>query len=136
VSGEKAPISVKDLAAGINNYFWYRRTVSEANKGPITYEFTKRRIVLSNKGMAQQTVWLIIKRTLAENPENSYYISNAPISTRLKKFVWLSGVCWAIEKCFEETKTELGMDHYEVRKFRGWHHHILVCMLATFFPQP
>jgi hypothetical protein len=40
---------------------------------------------------------------------------------------------WAIEQCFEETKTELGMDHYEVRKFRGWHQHTLTCMLAHFF---
>src|SRR5713101_334969 len=38
-----------------------------------------------------------------------------------------------IEQCFEETKTELGMDHYEVRKYPGWHHHILISMLAHFF---
>jgi SRSO17 transposase len=48
-------------------------------------------------------------------------------------FVWLSGVRWAIEQCYEEAKTELGMDHYEVRKYPGWHHHMLVCMLAHFF---
>src|SRR5215831_20932764 len=46
--------------------------------------------------------------------------------------VWLSGVRWAIEPCFEETNTELGMDHYEVRKYPGWHHHMLTCMLAHF----
>ena len=40
---------------------------------------------------------------------------------------------WAIEQCFEETKTELGMAHYEVRKYPGWHHHILTGMLAHFF---
>ena len=32
-----------------------------------------------------------------------------------------------------ETKTELGMDHYEVRKYPGWHHHMLTCMLAHVF---
>ena len=63
-SNEKAPISFKNLASSINNYFWYRRTVSEGTKGPITYEFTKRRVVLSNKGMPQETVWLVIRRTL------------------------------------------------------------------------
>jgi hypothetical protein len=42
-------------------------------------------------------------------------------------------VRWAIEQCFEETKTELGMDHYEVRKYPGWHHQMLTCMLAHFF---
>jgi hypothetical protein len=51
----------------------------------------------------------------------------------LRLFVWLSGVRWAIEQGFEETKTELGMAHYEVRKYPGWHHHILTCMLAHFF---
>lgn len=40
---------------------------------------------------------------------------------------------WAIEQCFEETKSELGMDQYEVRKYRGWHHHIITCMLGHFF---
>ena len=40
---------------------------------------------------------------------------------------------WAIEQCFEETKSELGMDHYEIRKYSGWNHHILMCMLAHFF---
>jgi SRSO17 transposase len=33
----------------------------------------------------------------------------------------LSGLRWAVEQCFEEGKTELGMDHYEVRKYAGWH---------------
>ena len=37
-----------------------------------------------------------------------------------------SGVRWAIEQCCEETKTALGMDHYEGRKYLGWHHHRLM----------
>jgi SRSO17 transposase len=129
----KKPISLKALAKGINNFFWYRRKVSEGAKGPIEYEFTKRRIVLSHQGLPQKTVWLVIRRSMAKEPEYSYYISNAPLSTRLKTFVWLSGLRWSIEQCFEETKTELGMDQYEVRKFPGWHHHILTCMLAHYF---
>jgi hypothetical protein len=38
-----------------------------------------------------------------------------------------------VEQCFEETKTELGMDQYEVLKFPGWHHHILTCMPGHYF---
>jgi hypothetical protein len=48
--------------------------------------------------------------------ECSYYIRNAPVSVRLKLFVWLSGVRWAIEQCFEEAKSEPGVDHYVVRR--------------------
>ena len=130
---EKKPITVSALAMNINNYFWYRRKVSEGTKGPIKYEFTKRRIILSNNGLPQKTVWLIIRRNIDEQPVYKYFLSNAPVSTKLSLFVWLSGLRWAIEQCFEETKSELGMDHYEVRKFTGWHHHILTCMLAHFF---
>jgi SRSO17 transposase len=63
----------------------------------------------------------------------TYYLSNAPVSTPLRTFVWLSGLRWAVEQCFEEGKTELGMAHYEVRKYPGWHHHMLMTMLAHFF---
>jgi SRSO17 transposase len=129
----KKNISVKTLAKSINDFFWYRRKVSEGTKGPIEYEFTKRRIVLSHQGLPQKTVWLFIRRTLDKDPKFSFYISNAPLSTRLGTFIWLSGLRWSIEQCFEETKTELGMDQYEVRKFTGWHHHILTSMLAHYF---
>jgi len=131
--GEKKPMEFATLARGINSFFWYRRKVSEGTKGPIEYEFTKRRITLCKDGLPYKTVWLIIKRTLGANRQYSYYISNAPLSTRLRLFVWLSGVRWAIEQCFEEAKSELGMDHYEVRKYPGWNHHMLTCMLAHFF---
>jgi len=130
---ESKPLSVETLARNINDYFWYRRQVSEGTKGPIVYEFTRRRIVLSAAGLPRKTVWLIIRRTLGDDPQYSFFISNASSIVRLKTLVWLSGMRWAIEQCFEETKTELGMDHYEVRKFPGWHHHILTCMLAHFF---
>lgn len=83
--------------------------------------------------MPSKTVWLIAKRSIGAKPSYSFFISNAPISTRLKTFVWLSGIRWAIEQCFEETKTELGLDHYEVRKYPGWRHHMFSCMLAHFF---
>ena len=130
---ESKPISVEFLARNLNDYFWYQRTVSEGTKGPIVYEFTRRKVILSSEGLPKKTVWLLVRRTIADKPEYSYFISNASVSVRLKTLVWLSGLRWAIEQCFEETKSELGMDHYEVRKYMGWHHHILTCMMAHFF---
>lgn len=133
VDTDSKPMRVDELAKNINDYFWYRRQVSEGTKGPIVYEFTRRQVILSNGGLPEKTVWLLIRRTIGDNPEYSFFICNASSSMRLKTLVWLSGLRWAIEQCFEETKTELGMDHYEVRKFMGWHHHIITCMLAHFF---
>jgi SRSO17 transposase len=130
---DSKPVTVDELAANINDYFWYRRQVSEGTKGPIVYEFTRRRVILSADGLPRKSVWLLIRRTIGDDPQYSYFVSNASSSARLKLLVWLSGLRWAIEQCFEEGKTELGLDHYEVRKFTGWHHHILTCMLAHFF---
>jgi SRSO17 transposase len=132
--GEDKRISFEKLAEGTNDYFWYRRTVSEGTKGPITYEFMKKQVVLANGGKPGRRVWLIVRRPLGGGVSTySYFISNADRSTRLKTFVWLSGIRWAIEQCFEEAKTDLGMNHYEVRKYPGWRHHMISSMLAHFF---
>ena len=133
VAPGKAAGPVATLAASRPASSWYRRQVSEGTKGPIVYEFARQRVTLCKDGLPERTVWLVIKRTVGAEPAYSYYISNAPVSTPLRTFVWLSGLRWAIEQCFEEGKTELGMDHYEVRKYPGWHHHRLMTMLAHFF---
>jgi SRSO17 transposase len=130
---EKAPLTVAVVAKSIHDCVWYRRQVCEGTKGPIEYEFTKRQVMLSQDNLPYKAVWLVMKRTLGEKPTYYYYISNAPVSTRLRVFVWLSGMRWAIEQCFEETKMELGMDQYDIRKYPGWHHHMLTCMMAHFF---
>jgi SRSO17 transposase len=127
------PRTVAALATHLPSSSWYRRQVSEGTKGPIVYEFARKRVTLCKDGLPERTVWLVIKRTVGAEPAYAYYMSNAPASTLLRTFVWLSGLRWAIEQCFEESKTELGMAHYEVRKYPGWHHHMLVTMLAHFF---
>ena len=59
-------ITVSELAKNINDFFWYRRQVSEGTKGPIVYEFTRRQIILSDSGLPGKNVWLLIRRTLGE----------------------------------------------------------------------
>src|SRR6201993_1468416 len=133
IAPDKVPCTVAALAVRLPASRWYRRRVSEGTKGPIVYAFARQRVTLCKDGLPERTVWLVIKRTVGAQPVSSYYISNASASTPLRTFVWLSGLRWAIEQCFEEGKTELGMDHYEVRKYPGWHHHMLMTMLAHFF---
>jgi SRSO17 transposase len=74
---EKKPVKVSQFAKTLNDVFWYRRRVSEGTKGPIEYEFTKRRVTLCRDDLPEKTVWLIIKRTVGNNPSYSYYLSNA-----------------------------------------------------------
>ena len=133
VAPPSAPCSVAAVAASLPASSWYQRTVSEGTKGPIAYAFARQRVTLCKEGLPERPGWLVIKRTVGVEPTYSYYLSNAPASTPLRTLVWLSGVRWAVEQCFEEGKTELGMAQYEVRKYPGWQHHMLLTMLAHFF---
>ena len=133
VSPTHALPSVAALAASLPASSWYPRTVSEGTQGPMTYAFARQRVTLGKEDLPDRTVWLVLKRTGGTEPTYTSYISNAPASTPLRTFVWRSGVRWAVEQCFEESKTELGLAHYEVRKYPGWHHHMLTTRLAHFF---
>jgi SRSO17 transposase len=130
---DSAPPSVEAMAKSMPGGCWCRRTVSEGTKGPIAYAFTKRRMTLGRDGLPARAVWLVITRPLGAEPTYWYSISNAPLRTRLPLFVWLSGVRWAVEQGFEAAKTALGMDHDEIRKYPGWHHHMLTGMVAHCF---
>ena len=44
-----------------------------------------------------------------------------------------AGARWAIERCFQETKSQLGLDRYEVRTWHGWYRHITLVMAAHAF---
>ena len=37
---------------------------------------------------------------------------------------------WAVEDCFQTAKTEVGLDHYQVRRYDAWYRHITLAMLA------
>ena len=44
--------------------------------------------------------------------------------------IGMAGRRWVIEDCFKAAKGEVGLDEYEVRKWDGWHRHIILCLLA------
>ena len=88
VAPDHPPCPVAAVAARLPASSWYRRKVSEGTKGPIEYEFARKRVTLCKEGLPERTVWLVIKRTLGTNSSYSYYISNAPVSTPLRTFVW------------------------------------------------
>ncbi len=133
VASAPTPSIVAALAASLPASSWYRRQVSDGTRGPIEYAFARKRITLCQDGLPGRTVWLVIRRTLGAQPLSVYFISNAPASTPLSRLVGLSEVSGAVAQCVEEGNTELGMSHYEVRKYSGWHHHMLTTMLAHFF---
>jgi SRSO17 transposase len=127
------PTQVNQLAAGIPKEGWTRATIKEGSKGPIICDFAFLRLTESRKNLPGPEVWLIIRRNLDDPSVIKYYFSNAPATTPVIEFVRISGMRWPIETIFEEAKGIVGFDHYEIRSWLGWHHHMLLVSLAHHF---
>ena len=56
-----------------------------------------------------------------------------PADTSLVGLVRVAGIRWAIEEASRQAKGEVGLDHYEVRRWPGWYRHITLAMLAHAF---
>jgi SRSO17 transposase len=129
----KHPIPVKQLVKKIQKQDWVRAVIKEGSQGPIVCDFAFLRVTESRGGLPAAELWLIMRRNLDDPSEIKYFFSNAPISTPLREFIRISGMRWPIETIFEEAKGEVGMDHYEMRSWLGWHHHMLLVSLAHHF---
>lgn len=131
-TGEPAAETVVAIAKSLPDSAWSRHTVKEGAKGPITADFACLQVVAVRNGLPGPDVWLVFRRKIATG-ELKCFLCNAPVETPLTTFVWLSGMRWPIETCFEEGKQEIGLGDYQVRSWTGWHHHMTMCILAHFF---
>lgn len=132
VAGELAPHTVVMVAEALPTEHWSRHRIKEGSKGPIVADVAVLRVIAVRAGLPGPEVWLVVRR----NPltgELKTYVSNAPADITLATLVRLSGMRWPIETCFEDGKQYVGMGDYEVRSWRGWHHHMTLCILAHFF---
>ncbi len=112
---------------------WTRGTVKEGSKGPIVCDFAFVRVNEARAGLPGARVWLILRRNVDDPSVVKYYLSNAPATIETTRLARLSGMRWPIELIFEVGKDELGMDQYETRSWLGWHHHMVLVMLAHHF---
>jgi SRSO17 transposase len=129
----KRPLPVKQLVKKIPEQDWIKAVIKEGSKGPIVCDFAFLRVTESRGNLPGPELWLIIRRNLDDPSVIKYFYSNAPIHTPLNEFVRISGMRWPIETIFEEAKGEVGLDHYEMRSWQGWHHHMLLVSLAHHF---
>ena len=68
-----------------------------------------------------------------EDGSFKYSLSNAPATTRWERLAYMQAQRFWIERGFQDAKSELGMAQYEVRGWRGWHHHMTLVCLAMLF---
>ena len=133
VPGALAPQRVDQLAAAVPPDAWQAFLIKEGSKGPLVAEFAFHRGVAVRASLPGPDVWIVLRRTWGEAPELKVYLSNAPGHIPVTALVRVAGMRWPIETAFEESKGGLGLDHYEVRSWLGWHHHMTLCLLAHHF---
>ncbi len=128
-----APRSVRQVADELPPERWQRTVLQEGSKGPLVVELARLRVVAVRDGLPGPAQWLVLRRGLDDDPALKTYLSNAPVTTPPATFARLAGMRWPVEHAIKESKGEVGMDQYEVRGWRGWHHHMTMCLLAHHF---
>lgn len=127
---DKGPLQVRAdrLASGVLESGWVRCSAGNGAKGPRLHDWAAVEIrPMREPGKGH---WLLVRRSIAKPGELAYYVCYGPAGTTLEQLARVAGTRWAIEECFEEAKGEVGLDHYEVRRWDGWYRHITLAMLA------
>jgi len=127
------PFPVSQLVDSILPNQWVRMRIKEGSQGPIYCELAFLRVIEARHGLPQGEVWLVIRRKLDGSGEIKFYLSNAPANVSRLALARLCAMRWPVELLFEEGKGETGLDHYEMRSWRGWHHHMLLVGIAHHF---
>jgi SRSO17 transposase len=125
-----ARVSAEQLAAGVPAEEWVACSAGHGAKGRRLYDWA--RVELAGPATAGCTRWLLVRRRRRDG-ELAFYVCWGPASTSLVGLVRVAGTRWVIEEGFQQAKTEVGLDHYEVRRWPGWYRHITLALLAHAF---
>ncbi len=128
-----APVRVDALAAQVPASAWQVAQIQDGSKGPLVVAVAFVRAVAVRDGLPGPDVWVVLRRALDGTRELKAYLSNAGADTPPETLVWLLGLRWPVEQAIKEAKEGLGLAHYEVRGWRGWHHHTAMTLLAQGF---
>jgi SRSO17 transposase len=128
------PVALKNLAPTLR---FARVSWREGSKGWQAGRFAAVRVRTAHRhkegtppGVEQ---WLLCQET--GNPKAPYkqWLSNLPPTTSITTLVRLAKLRWRVERDYQELKSELGLDHFEGRTWRGFHHHATLCAVAHGF---
>jgi SRSO17 transposase len=110
---------------------WRRIEIREDTKGPMQVETLHGRVWLYQRGDEQAYEWHLI---VTRQPNRlKYSLSNAAPDTPLERLAYMQGQRYFVERAIEDAKQQGGFGEYQVRGWRGWHHHAALVMMAMLF---
>ena len=131
-------MSVKTLALRLPKPAWRTITWREGSAEKLTSRFARVRVrTAPSKGAralgAGPEETLLIEWPPGEAAPTKYWLSNLPAKTKFRDLIDITKMRWRIERDYQELKQEIGLDHYEGRGWRGFHHHATLCIAAYGF---
>jgi SRSO17 transposase len=110
---------------------WFEMSCGAGSKGARLYDWQTVKI---NPGVDPGFErCLLVRRSKDKPDEMRAYVCFAPAGTAAKKLAEVAGIRWTVETCFKESKSYVGLDHYEVRSYDGWYKHITLACIALAF---
>jgi SRSO17 transposase len=130
--GEQGPaeVAARELVAGLPARAWRRLSAGAGAKGPRVYDWA--RVELVRPGWPGRGFWLLARRRLSDG-ELAFYACFGPARTTLADLVGVAGIRWAVEECFQAAKGQVGLDHYQVRRYDAWYRHASLVLVAQAF---
>jgi SRSO17 transposase len=117
-----------ELAAAQPATAWQRLSCGEGAQGERLYDWLYLEL---RPGLQEGWVHgLLVRRSLSTPEELAYYLVFAPTSASVETIVVVAGTRWSIETFFKQAKGQVGLDHYEVRSWQGWHRHMTLALWA------
>jgi SRSO17 transposase len=115
---------------------WKTLTLRGGEKGPLRVQALKARVQTKDEdGGVGPIETLLVVRPVEKNPTTYYALSNADRKEKLAALARVKSERHRVEEMFQEGNGEVGLDHYEVRSWSGWHHHMTLALLALWFLQ-
>lgn len=124
---------VEDWAKAQPASRWRRLVVGNGAKGPKVVRALEAWVQTKEEGRAGTWERLVVIRTVAQEPQVWYTLSRAPAEVALPVLVGVHGRRHGVEEVLQAGKGEVGLAHYEVRSWVGWHHHMTLSLLALWF---
>ena len=113
---------------------WQRFRVKDGEKGPMVWEC--KRVMLTVKGadgLPGETLHLLVARNVLDPSEVKFFVSNAPPETSIEILLLVAFSRWRVERCFEDQKSEIGLDQYEGRRYLGLKRHLILSSVSYLF---
>jgi SRSO17 transposase len=131
------PASLKRVAAELPASAWQPLTWREGTRGVMRSRFARLRVRPAHRDEKRSDPrpeeWLVIEWPRGDPEPTKYWLSTLPATPSVAELVRLAKLRWRIERDYQELKDELGLDHFEGRGWRGFHHHGALCIAAYAF---